>query len=377
MNAAVTPVTTRAELARFIRLPWTIYRRDRNWVPPLVREMRKALSSGAEGVRLPHELFLAVRSGRDVGRIYVGFDPRGRQSDGAGPSGFFSLFECEDEAPTAAGLFEAAGSWLQARGIDTIKGPVPTVGFQGDEYKGLLLDAFDLPPVIMTSYNPPYYQRLIEQCGFEKELDLFAYRLLAEELFPRSPERVVRYAQRRYGFTLETVNLQRREEHVGAIKHILDRAMPAEWPDIVVPTLEELHAMAKRMAPIADPDLIVIASAGDEPIGFGLALPDYNQVLIHLNGRLTPLALARYFWYKRRINCARIFILFVVPAFRRKGVAHAIYHRIFVNGVGKGYTRGEGSTIGETNTQMRADMESIGATKYKTYRIYRRDLRRA
>jgi hypothetical protein len=110
--------------------------------------------------------------------------------------------------------------------------------------------------------------------------------------------------------------------------------------------------------------------AGDEPVGFGLAIPDYNQVLIHLNGRITPLGALKYFWYKRRITCARIFVMFVVPAFRQRGVAHAIYYRIFERGTAKGYRHGEASTIGETNRQMRADIEKMGGVRYKTYRVY-------
>jgi hypothetical protein len=130
----------------------------------------------------------------------------------------------------------------------------------------------------------------------------------------------------------------------------------------------------ERLRSIADPDFVAIARADDIPIGFAAALPDYNQVLIHLNGRLTPLALLKYLHYRRKITSARVFAMFVVPAFHKKGVAHAIYYHIFKRGVEKGYTHGEGSTIGELNIKMRTDIESIGGQRYKTYRIYRKEL---
>jgi GNAT superfamily N-acetyltransferase len=274
----------------------------------------------------------------------------------------------------AAALFDAAGAWLRARGLTVLKGPVSPEGPHGDDCKGLLVDAFDRPPVLMTSYNPPYYQELIEGCGFAKDFDVYAYLLDKDRLFNRDPGKVIEYAERRYKFRLDTVNLAKLDDEIRAIKHVLDLAVPAEWPDMIAPSLEELQAMAERMKPIADPDFVVIARAGDEPVGFGIALPDYNQVLIHLNGRMTPLAILKYFYYRRKITWARIFIMFVVPAFRKKGVAHAIYYHIFLRGTGKGYTHGEGSTIGEPNAQMRTDMESIGGQRYKTYRIFKKEL---
>lgn len=107
-----------------------------------------------------------------------------------------------------------------------------------------------------------------------------------------------------------------------------------------------------------------------KPLVFGIALPDYNQVLIHLNGRINPISALKYLYYKKKINCARAFVMFVIPAFRKKGVSHAIYYQTFINAVNKGYRYGEASTIGETNYSMRKDIESIGAKHYKTYRIY-------
>jgi hypothetical protein len=374
MATAVVPVRALRDLRRFLTLPRSIYRGNPCWVCPLLADQGRALADallpGNDGSRA---LFLALRDGRPAGRIAAIVD-RTLNATKQSQTGYFSLFECVDDRQVAAALFDAAGAWLQARGLTVLKGPVSPDGPHGDDCKGLLVDAFDRPPVLMTSYNPPYYQELIEGCGFAKDFDVYAYLLDKDRLFNRDPGKVIEYAQRRYKFRLDTIDLARLDDEIRAVKHVLDLAVPAEWPDMIAPSLEELQAMAERMKPIADPDLVVIARAGDEPVGFGIALPDYNQVLIHLNGRMTPLAILKYLYYRRKITWARIFIMFVVPAFHKKGVSHAIYYHIFLRGTGKGYTHGEGSTIGEPNTQMRTDMESIGGQKYKTYRIYRKEL---
>jgi len=374
MAISVEQVSSRAALSDFIRLPWRIYRGNRCWVAPLVAEQRRELRAlvppAPAGGRA---LLLARENGRAAARLSLIVVPSLNASKGAA-AGYFSLFECVPDQAVARALFEAAGAWMLSRGLSVLKGPVSPDGPHGDEQKGLLLDAFDRPPVVLTSYNPPYYRGLLEAAGFEKDLDLFAYRLDKDRLFARDPGRAIDYAARRYGFRLDPIDLSQIEREIDDITRILEVAVPAEWEDMVAPSKDEVRRLAERLRPVADPDLVVIARAGGQPVGFGVALPDYNQALIHLGGRRTPLSILRFLYHKRRIDGARIFILFVVPSFRKKGVAHAIYYRIFKVGTGKGYTWGEGSTIGEPNTRMRADIESIGGVRDKTYRIYRKRL---
>ncbi len=374
MRIDVHLVRSRGELRDFIRLPWQIYRGDRDWVAPLVAEVRQAVdlpSLGRPGIT--HEA-LIVRRGRDtVGRVHAAYDSvlnREKQQN----AGHLSLFECVNDDAVARALFDGALGWLKERGVTLVRGPVCPAGPAYDESKGVLLEGFDDPPAVLTAYNPPYYACLFDRCGFEKDADLFAYRLDASKLFTKDPAKAVAYAERRYGFRTDPIDLRDVDTEVHAIKHVLDLAVPAEWQDMVPPSLDEVRTMAKRLLPLADPDLTAIVRAGDEPVGFGIALPDYNQVLSHLDGRITPLGALKYFWYRRRIDRVRFFIMFVVPAFRTRGVAHAIYYRVFSRGTAKGYLRGEASTIGETNRQMRADLEKMGAERYKTYRVYGKNL---
>jgi len=224
----------------------------------------------------------------------------------------------------------------------------------------------------MNSYNPPYYKSFIERYGFEKDYDLYAYYLDPKKLFAKDPKKTLDYAQKKYNFYLTSINLKAIDQEVLDLKKVIDLSVPDEWEDLVPPSLEEIKEMAKKLKPFADPDLIVIARSQESPIGFGLALPDYNEVLIHMKGKLTPFSIAKFLWYRKKIKGVRFFTMFVVPEFRQKGVSYAIYYQTFLNGLKKNYSYGEGSTIGEDNLRMRKDIENLGGIHYKTYRIYKK-----
>ncbi len=376
MNIDIITVKTKADLMKFIKLPWKIYKGNKCWVPPMINEMLETLDleKGRADTKITKEMFLAFLDGKPAARIFMGIDSNLNDKKNI-KLGYFSLFECIDNQVLADALFKKALTWFREKGIESIIGPVSPTGTDGDEYKGLLINCFDRPPVIMNSYNPPYYQKLLEAYGFEKDYDVFAYYLDKDLSFKKDPSKAIEYAQKKYNFRIDLLNMKDIENEIKAIKHVLDLAIPDEWPDLVAPSLEEVREMAKKLIPYADPDFIAIARSGDEAIGFNLALPDLNQVLIHMNGRITPLSALKYLWYKRKIKSARAFVMFVVPAFRSKGVSYGIYHTTFQNSMKKGYIWGEASTIGETNTRMRSDIESFGAKHYKTYRILKRSVK--
>jgi len=375
MQPQIKKAVTKSELKQFIMLPWKIYKDDKCWVPPLISDVKASLDPAKNIAlnKIVHELFLAIQDGKPVGRIYAGIDTNLNKKKQMNMA-FFSMFECIKDYDVAKALLDTACTWAKQNGADFICGPCAVTGTDGDENKGLLVNSFDSPPALMNSYNPAYYMEYIEQYGFVKDYDVFAYHMDAETTFQKDPTKVIEYAQKRYDFRVDTLDLNNLEKEIKDLKHVMDKAMPSDWPDLVPPSLEEVRDMAKRLVSLAVPELIPIARHGDEAIGFGIALPDYNEVLIRLNGRITPLGALKYLWYKRRIKSARMFAMFVNPEFRGKGVSYAIYYTVFKNAIKKGFTRGEASTIGETNHRMRADIEGTGATHSKTYRIYRKDL---
>jgi len=377
MDVKIIKVRTKSDLKKFIMLPWEIYKDDPNWVPPLISEMKKTLKPFINpATRIARqkecELFLALKNDKPVGRIFTGINWALNQKKNE-RMGYFSLFECINDTDVSNALFDNAFSWFKGKGISIVRGPVSTEGADMDELKGLLIDAFNSPPVIMNTYNPEYYVKLMENYGLEKFKDLYAYYLDPSEIFKKDPTKVIEYSKRKYGYRVDTINLNNLENELKDIKYILDLAVPDEWEDLAAPDFSEIESLAKGLVDLVDPDIVLIARTNENrPIGFLVALPDYNQLLIHLNGRLlTPFSLYKYLKYKKKINGARIFIMFVIPEFRKKGVSFALYHQCFVNGLKKGYTWGEGSTIGEDNLRMRTDIESMGARRYKTYRVYK------
>jgi hypothetical protein len=369
----IIEVSKKEDLRKFIDLPWELYRNDPNWIPPLKGSMLKTLM----GVNNPlfmtgtHTFFMAYKEGKPKGRILTGINEKLNIKKGK-KEGYISLFETTDDWETASSLFDYASSWLRDRGMETMVGPVsPT---NGDDSRGLLVNGFDGPPVIMNSYNPKFYMEFIERYGFEKDIDLLAYYLDADNAPVDRFKKVVAYAMKRYNFTVDRFDFKQLDREVQDIKRILDEAMPSAWGHLTPPSIEELYAEVNSLKKYADNDLLYIARSEGQPIGFVFALPDLNQVLKKLKGRLFPLGALKYLYYKPKVTGLRVFAQFVVPKFQNKAVNGAIFYKLMVEAKRKGYKYGEGSTIGEMNIESRRSVEGAGGILYRTYRLYRRDL---
>jgi GNAT superfamily N-acetyltransferase len=314
---------------------------------------------------------MAHRGDVQVGRICVGINQSYNEKKNQ-HEGYICLFESINDREVAFALFDKAVEWLRARGINMVKGPVsPT---NGDDSRGLLVMGFDGAPVLMNSYNPEYYLTLFNDFGFVKHLDLFAYYFDVDNGDIERFSRPVEFAMKRYNFQVDRIDLKNIDNEMKDVKKILDIAMPEDWEDLTPPTLEEIRAEGKTIVAMADPDLIYIARSEGNPIGFGIALPDYNQVLKRMNGRLFPFGFLKFLKYKKKIDGGRIFILFVIPEFRKKAVSSAILYNCLAAGKRKGYKYGEGSTIGEINVSMRRDAEGAGGIHYRTYRLFKKNI---
>ncbi|MGE5560742.1 MAG: N-acetyltransferase [Chloroflexota bacterium] len=372
MAVTVREITARNDLRRFVEFQYELYRNDPNWVPPL-RSDTWAIITGKNNPLFglgPHALFLAEdERGKVVGRIMTAIDNELNHARHQ-KWGYFALFETVNDPEVAAALLHKAEHWCRVNGCEVCRGPVSPDN--GDDYRGLLILGHDTPPVLMDSYNPPYYADLIEACGYAGDgNDRLAYRFEIAEATQPQTERVIEYARKRYRFRVDRADLKNLEREFAALKHVIDMSMP-EWPDMVPPTLDELRQMAKKIVPVADPDFLLIARAEEtnEPIGFLIGLPDYNQVLKHLGGRLFPFGWLKYLWYKRKINVLRIFVLFVVPAYQKKAVSHAMFLDAFNACKRKRYVWVEGSTIVEQNEPMNRDAVGAGGKLYKKFRTY-------
>jgi len=362
-------VVTARDRDLFIRFPWDIYRHDPNWVPPLISE-RRAFLDPRRNPFFEHadvKLFLASDdTGATLGRIAAIVNRRHIELHGE-KAGFFGLFECRNDPAAAAALFAAAARFLKPRGITLLRGPA---NMSVNHEVGLLVDGYDLPPAIMMPYNPRYYPALVEANGFQKAMDLYAYYGDAREL--EIPERVTRgveICRRRYKFRVRPLDMRRFDEEIRRIHAVYTRAWERNWGAVAM-TQKEFDHLAAQLKAIVDPDLCLIAEIGDQVAGFSLALPDFNQALIKLNGRLLPFGILKLLWYRRKIDMIRIIATGIVAEFRHMGIDSCFYAETWRRAGAKGIYRGEMSWVLENNAAMNNALRDLGFRVYKRYRLY-------
>lgn len=370
----IEEVITRQQEKDFIRLPWKIYEGDECWVPPLITDFKKSMKGKNNSLVQsgPFQHIIAYRGKEPCGRLCVGINEELNKAKNY-KEGYISLFECIADYDVAKNMFDYVSKWLKERGMERIIGPLSLPN--GDDNRGLIIDNFTDPTLVMNTYNKKYYRDFFEKYGFYKYWDCYAYRYEIGDDIEERYRKYVPYAMEKYKFRVDKIDLKNIKKEMADIKRIIDGAMPKEWDDFIPPSEEEIEIIGSNLVPVADPDLIYIARTEEgRPIGFNIALPDYNQVLKKLNGRLFPTGFLKFLFYKNKIDRARLFVLFVVPEYRRKGVPSAIYMHLYDAAKKKGYKYGEGSTVWEYNKIMQRDIEKLGGKIYKTYRIYKKDL---
>jgi GNAT superfamily N-acetyltransferase len=288
--------------------------------------------------------------------------------------GCFGLFECTNDPDVAAALFQRAANWLREKGRTEIMGPID---YSTNYVCGLLIDGFQFPPTILTAHNPPYYEKLVETCGFRKVIDFYAWWFTDPREATARLRKLEARLQSRARFTIRRANLQEIEAESATFVRLYNEAWKTNW-GFVPFTQAEFDHLAAEMKPLLRTDFTGIAEIEGEPIGFALCLPDINVALQKINGRLTtfgiPIGLAKLLYYKRRLKKARYIAMGVRPQFRRLGVAEMLVLRIMEEGMVKAGFAAELSMTLEDNFMINRFIEAIGAKRYKTYRIFKRTL---
>ncbi|MDP9253724.1 MAG: GNAT family N-acetyltransferase [Verrucomicrobiota bacterium] len=375
LSIEVALIASRKDREAFIKFPWQIYKDDPAWVPPLLVERKGFLDRKRHPFYLHGDaaLFLAKRGGEIVGRIMASDDPNYNALHQSN-IGCFGLFESIDHPEVAAALFRAAMNWLRRKGRDEIMGPID---YSTNYVCGLLIDGFQHPPTLLTSHNPPYYAALIESCGFEKAKDLYAWWFSEPANAAARLQRLASLFQRRHPVTIRKGNLKNVREESRRLREIYNDAWQKNW-GFVPFTEKEIEFMTHELKPLVVPEFTLIAEIDDEPVGFILCVPDINVALRHIDGRLTkfglPIGLVKLLYYKNRTRTARLIALGVKPRYRRAGIAEMLVLRIIEDAMIKRGFAGELSLTLEDNRMINRFLEAIGADKYKTYRIYRKQL---
>ena len=368
-DISIKVVENKRELKQFIKFAWKVNSADPNWVPPLISDRLKVLDKHKNPFfkHAEAEYFLAYRNGEIVGRIaaitnqmYNDF-----QNDNAG---FFGFLEGIDDPEVFKLLLDTAKKWVKEKGKDFIMGPMnPSTN---DEI-GFLIDGFDRPPYFMMTHNPPYYPKLMDQLNYPKVKDVYAYYIHEDTfIFSEKLRRVAEFTRKKMGIDIRPVRMKEFEAELEKIRYIYNNAWAKNW-GFVPMTPEEFDFIANDFKKIIDPDLVLLAEIKGKPVGFSLALPDYNQIFAKIpSGKLLPLGWLKFLTEKNKINSLRVITLGVIQELQHTGIGGLFYLETFDRGTKKGYISAEMSWILEDNELMVKSAKLMGGKPYKTYRIY-------
>jgi GNAT superfamily N-acetyltransferase len=366
------PVRTRRDLRKFIRLPWRLYRGSANWVPPLISERRRHLDRRRNPFfeHAEAEYFLAWRDGEPVGRITAHVDQRLNDFQD-NQWGLFGFFESERDPAVAAALLDTAEQWLRERGRDRILGPMD---FTTNHECGVLVEGHELMPQILENWHHPYYREQFEGQGFTKAMDLYKWEIMPSDRGQMLPiiDELADRLEPEHGIRLHRMRKRDFAQEVRAFMEVYNLAWSRNWGFVPL-TDPELDHMAKELKPVLDEDFACVAKTTDGEIaGVSLSLPDYNQVLKELNGRLLPLGWVKALRGRSKIDEVRVFALGVKPEFQHTGVAAALYRDIWDACLRRKIGRVETGWILEVNDPMNRAMEALTGRIVKRYRLYER-----
>ena len=366
-GTGISPVRDRRALSEFLSFPYDLYRGHPYWVPPL-RVAQKELFDRAKHPFYKHaevEFFLARQGGRVVGRIAGILDRNHNQFHGEN-AGFFGFLEAVEDQGVFDGLLGTARQWLRERGAEVVRGPMnPSTNYEC----GMLVDGFDSSPVVMMTYNPPYYPRLVERAGLRKVKDLYAYFLTSEVVSREKAERTANRHLASGRVRIRPIRMNEFSSEVDRVWSVYNSAWSQNW-GFVPMTREEFAFLARDMKTILKPELVLLGEVNQQVVGFALALPDVNQALKRAGGRLFPFGLLKILYHQRKIRTARVVVLGVLEQYRTRAIAAAFYAELVRNGLKLGYDSAEMSWVLEDNVLMNRSIEALGAKPYKTYRIY-------
>ena len=362
-------VTTRRQKKQFLEFPWTLYKGDPNWVPPLRSNQKELVGY------VPHpfyernsvQTFLATRGDEVCGRIAAILN-QGHNVQYNERLGFFGFFDCRDDQEAAAGLFDAVKQWFADQGIYKVRGPAnPSLNYE----VGLLIQGFDSQPTFMMTYNPPYYERLIEDYGFRKSQDLFAFwghidmlPGIAAKLKPIADQII-----ERYNVKLRCLDKSKFKEDVRMFLSLYNRSLANTWGFVPMSPGEVDH-MAEGLRFLIVPEMTVAAEIDGQVVGAAFGLPDYNPRIKEIDGRLFPFGFVHLLRNRQGIKKIRLISTNVIPEYQRYGVGLVLMQGLVPKAIEWGLQEAEFSWVLESNSLSYGALKKGGAKITKTYRVY-------
>jgi len=364
----IVAVSSKKELAAFIDFPHDLYAKDSNYVPELFIAQRDLLTTHPFHEHNSLQCYIAYNGKKVVGRIAAILNNTHNEFNKAN-DGFFGFFDCVNDAEVAKALFETATKWLLDKKVSTLIGPV---NFSTNETCGLLIEGFDSPPMVMMTYNAPYYADLMEKAGLAKKVDLIAFSFGSDGYDDKSLRllEVLQTRLKRNNIVIRKINMKKFQEEADAIAAVYNSAW--EMNTLSVPmNKKEFDYLAKDLKLLLDPDFCVIAEQEGKIVGVGLAVPNLNEILIKVKrGRLLPTGLFKILLGKSKIQGIRIMILGVIDGYRKQGIEACLYGTIIKEYRRKNLKYAEASWTLEHNDLVNNAIKAINGNPYKKYRIY-------
>jgi GNAT superfamily N-acetyltransferase len=367
-DLCVRPVADRESHRQFCDLPYRLYRSDPCWVPPLRSDERRRWSPehNASLRRRRCRRFVALRGGTAVGRVAAVIDEEFARRWSPG-TGFFGFFECGDNAVAARALLAAAENSLRDEGCGRLLGPV---NLTTHDEVGLLVAGHDSPPMLLSPYNPPRYERFVLDAGFAPLCDYHAYDWLADRPHAPSVDRLLRrLSASDSGLVLRPSRRSRWEEETRVLFDLYNASFADTWGFVPL-TWDEFAGRAATFRPFYRPELVLFAELRGRPVGFALVLPDVNEALARAGGRLWPFGWLRLLLGLRRVRAARFLLLGVLPEAAGAGIAPLLAHHAAEAARRLGIRRAELSLVHGGNRRVRHVIEAFGGKVVKTYRLY-------
>ena len=376
-SVTIRPVRSRRELKGFVKVPFRLHRDHPQWVAPLVFERMEFLSA-KKNPWFEHgeaELFVAERDGEPVGRISAQIDHRWDEHQG-GSDAMFGFFETSEDPEVARALIGAATEFAVSKGRSRLLGPMD---FTTNDEIGILIEGYERRPMILEPWHPPYYRELIEAEGFAKTMDVLMWELQFGDLkegeeFDPAIHAAAKKALEDEGITIRNMRKRDMAAEVRRFMDVYNEAWGDNWGFVPI-TDEEVEFQAKNLKQVINEDWTFMAEKDGEVVGAALTLPDINQVMAKLNGKLLPFGWLKFLLGKGKVDQLRVFALGVKHEYRHTGVAAGLYLRHLEEAAKPGAIGGgEMGWILETNKPMNRAMEGMGGKVVKKYRLYERAL---
>jgi GNAT superfamily N-acetyltransferase len=368
----ISEVKSISGFRRFIHFPNILYRDDPNFVPELFVS-QKAMFNRKKNPFFAHskvDFFLAFKENEVAGRIALIRNNNHIIHTGE-KCGFFGFFESIEDYEVAKALFDKAITWLKNEGLNWLIGPE---NFSTNDSCGVLISGFDKPAIALMPYNKRYYDGFLQKYGFVQEMDLCSYFINDKVLTSQAIRRIVKHFSEKLSASnilVRSINFKLFDQEISSLRNVYNQANTGNWGFLPL-TEKEFREMALLLKQFVPEKLVLIVEKENQQIGFLVAIPDLNQVLIHIkSGKLLPFGIIKYLWYKRKINKLRILILGVLPEFRNKGIDIILYKKIQENAASMGIYHAEACYVMDDNLLMKSIIEKIGGVIVKKYRIYK------